>query len=147
MEVTTTVGQLLRGKGAEVFAVAPDATVFDALARLAERNVGALVVLDGGALAGIVSERDYARKVILHGRASRDTPVRDVMTTQVVTVTPQQTVQDCMEQMTRHHIRHLPVTDAGAVIGVISIGDVVKAIISEQSFLIDQLQGYIQGAG
>ena len=147
MEVTTSVGQLLGGKGSEVWSVAPDTSVLDALRLMAERNVGALVVLDGTSIAGIVSERDYARKVILRGRASHDTPVRDVMSAAVITVSPQQTVQDCMESMTEHRIRHLPVVADGRVVGVISIGDVVKAIISEQSFLIDQLQGYIQGAG
>lgn len=145
MEGTTTVAQLLRSKGHQVWSVAPDTSVFDALRKMADHDVGALLVLDGNALAGIVSERDYARKVILMGRASHDTPVRDVMSADVVTVTPESTMQDCMQQMTEHHIRHLPALRDGMVIGVISIGDVVKATISEQAFLIDQLQRYIQG--
>lgn len=145
MEGTTTVAQALRSKGHQVWSVAPDTSMFEALRKMADHDVGALLVMDGNALAGIVSERDYARKVILMGRASRDTPVRDVMSEDVVTVTPQNTMQDCMERMTQHRIRHLPVLRDGMVIGVISIGDVVKATISEQAFLIDQLQRYIQG--
>jgi len=145
MEGTTTVAQVLRNKGHQVWSVAPDTSVFEALRKMADHGVGALLVMDGNALAGIVSERDYARKVILMGRASRDTPVRDVMSEDVVTVTPESTMQDCMARMTEHHIRHLPVLRDGMVIGVISIGDVVKATISEQAFLIDQLQRYIQG--
>jgi CBS domain-containing protein len=145
MEGTTTVAQVLRSKGHQVWSVAPDTSVFEALRKMADHGVGALLVMDGNALAGIVSERDYARKVILMGRASRDTPVRDVMSEDVVTVTPESTMQDCMARMTEHHIRHLPVLRDGMVIGVISIGDVVKATISEQAFLIDQLQRYIQG--
>jgi len=147
MEGTTTVAQVLRNKGHQVWSVAPDTSVFEALRKMADHGVGALLVMDGNALAGIVSERDYARKVILMGRASRDTPVRDVMSEDVVTVTPESTMQDCMARMTEHHIRHLPVLRDGMVIGVISIGDVVKATISEQAFLIDQLQRYIQGGG
>lgn len=147
MEGTTTVAQVLRTKGHQVWSVAPDTSVFEALRKMADHGVGALLVMDGNALAGIVSERDYARKVILMGRASRDTPVRDVMSEDVVTVTPDATMQDCMARMTEHHIRHLPVLRDGMVIGLVSIGDVVKATISEQAFLIDQLQRYIQGGG
>lgn len=147
MEGTTTVAQVLRNKGHQVWSVAPDTSVFEALRKMADHGVGALLVMDGNALAGIVSERDYARKVILMGRASRDTPVRDVMSEDVVTVTPENTMQDCMARMTEHHIRHLPVLRDGMVIGLVSIGDVVKATISEQAFLIDQLQRYIQGGG
>ena len=145
MEATTTVAQLLRTKGHQVWSIAPDVSVFDALRKMADHDVGALLVLDGHALAGIVSERDYARKVILMGRASRDTPVRDVMSEKVFTVAPENTMHDCMEQMTEHHVRHLPVLRDGTVIGVLSIGDVVKATISEQASLIEQLQRYIQG--
>lgn len=145
MEGTTTVAQVLRSKGHQVWSVAPDTSVFEALRKMADHGVGALLVMDGNALAGIVSERDYARKVILMGRASRDTPVRDVMSEDLVTVTPESTMQDCMARMTEHHIRHLPVLRDGMVIGLVSIGDVVKATISEQAFLIDQLQRYIQG--
>lgn len=145
MEGTTTVAQVLRNKGHHVWSVAPDTSVFEALRKMADHDVGALLVLDGNALAGIVSERDYARKVILMGRASRDTPVRDVMSEDVVTVAPENTMQDCMARMTEHHIRHLPVLRDGNAVGVISIGDVVEATMSEQAYLIDQLQRYIQG--
>lgn len=148
MQVGRTVGQLLQDKGSAVWSVSPSMTVFEALGRMAEKNVGALVVLDGDRLAGIFSERDYARKVILHGHASRDVAVADVMTSPVVTVTPEQNLADCMELMTNRRIRHLPVVgDAGRVTGVVSIGDVVKAVMAEQAFLIEQLQTYIQGAG
>ncbi|MEJ2667315.1 MAG: CBS domain-containing protein, partial [Deinococcales bacterium] len=107
---------------------------------------GALMVMKNDALVGMFSERDYARKVILHGRASRDTAVHDVMSDHVVTVSPEKTVVDCMLLMTEHHIRHLPVVEQERILGLVSIGDVVKAIMSEQSFLIDQLQNYIQGS-
>ncbi len=147
MEATTTVRQLLKTKGADVWTIPPGSSVYDALAHMAEKNIGALVVTDGGRVVGILSERDYARKVILLGRASRDTTVAEVMTSQVISIRPEQTVQDCMIVMTERRIRHLPVIEADRLIGVVSIGDVVKAIISEQSFLIEQLQNYIQGAG
>jgi len=146
MEATTTVRQLLQSKGAQVWSVAPDESVFEALELMAEKNVGALMVVEGGALVGMFSERDYARKVILHGRASRDTAVREVMSERVVTVSPEKTVADCMVLMTENRIRHLPVVEGDRTVGLVSIGDVVKAIISEQSFVIDQLQNYIQGA-
>lgn len=146
MEATTNVRQLLQGKGSQIWSVAPDDSVFQALELMAEKNVGALVVMDGDALVGMFSERDYARKIILLGRASRDTAVRDVMSSHVVTVEVDKTVADCMVSMTEHRIRHLPVVDDGRLVGLVSIGDVVKAIMSEQSFLIDQLQNYIQGA-
>ncbi|HKI57188.1 MAG TPA: CBS domain-containing protein [Trueperaceae bacterium] len=146
MEATTNVRQLLQSKGAQVWSVAPDESVFEALELMAEKNVGALMVVEGGALVGMFSERDYARKVILHGRASRDTAVREVMSERVVTVSPEKTVADCMVLMTENRIRHLPVVEGDRTVGLVSIGDVVKAIISEQSFVIDQLQNYIQGA-
>ncbi len=145
MEGTTTVAQLLRRKGHQVWSVAPDTSMFDALRKMADHDVGALLVMDGNELAGIVSERDYARKVILKGRASRDTPVDELMTRELVTAAPEDTMQTCMERMTEHRIRHLPVMRDGHVIGMISIGDVVKATIAEQAFLIEQLQNYIQG--
>jgi len=146
MEGTTTVGQLLRTKGTEIWSVSKDASVYDALALMARHDVGALPVLEGGELVGIVSERDYARKVILKGRASRETRVDEVMSRDVVTVAPERTMQECMERMTEHRIRHLPVVRDGGLIGIVSIGDVVKATIAEQAFLIDQLRSYIQGA-
>jgi CBS domain-containing protein len=140
-----TVAQLLRGKGHEVLFVSPETSVFEALGVMAERNVGALLVIEGGKLAGIFSERDYARKVILKGKASREVPVREIMTSRVLYVRPEQTIEDCMALMTDKRVRHLPVLDGEQVVGVISIGDVVKAIIAEQEFVIEQLQNYIRG--
>ncbi len=140
-----TVNDLLRGKGHALWSIGPDATVYQALELMAQKDVGALVVLDRGALAGIVSERDYARKVILHGKSSRETPVREIMTSRVITVGPEQTLADCMALMTAHHIRHLPVLADGELAGLVSIGDVVKGIISEQEFMIEQLEKYISG--
>ena len=145
MEGSTTVGQLLRSKGSQVWSVRSDASVYEALTDMASRDVGALPVVDDGKLVGILSERDYARKVILKGRSSRETKVSEVMTSSVVTVQPEQTMQDCMELMTARRIRHLPVEKNGDLIGIISVGDVVKATIAEQAFLIEQLQSYIQG--
>lgn len=146
MEATTNVRQLLQGKGSQIWSVGPDDSVFQALELMAEKNVGALVVMDGDALVGMFSERDYARKIILLGRASRDTAVREVMSEHVVTVELDKKVADCMAAMTEHRIRHLPVVDDGRLVGLVSIGDAVKAIMSEQAFLLDQLQNYIQGA-
>jgi CBS domain-containing protein len=141
-----TVRDVLRRKGNQVFVICPDATTYDALVLMAEHNVGALLVLDEQSrLSGIVSERDYARKVALYGRSSRTTLVREIMTEAVHRVRPEQTVEDCMALMTEHRVRHLPVLDGGELIGVISIGDVVKAIITEQEFVIEQLQSYIRG--
>lgn len=137
------VKQILEGKNHKVLSVAPDATVFEALQRLADKNVGALVVLDGGKLVGIFSERDYARKVVLLGKSSRDTPVRDIMTRKVLCARPEQTVEQCMAIMTAKRVRHLPVIDHKKVIGLISIGDLVKEMISEQQFVIAQLEHYI----
>ena len=141
--MTATVRQLLQVKGSRVFDIHPQATVYEALERMAQHDVGALLVLEEGQLVGIFSERDYARKIILMGRASRDTPVHEVMTTDLVTVSPEATVGECMALMTQHRIRHLPVMEGGRLAGVISIGDVVKTIMTEQEFLIAQLQQYI----
>ena len=140
-----TVAQLLRIKGHEVLSVSPDISVFEALRVMADRNVGALLVIEGGRLAGIFSERDYARKVILKGKASKEIPVREIMTSHVLYVRPEQTIEDCMALMTDKRVRHLPVLEGERLIGVISIGDVVKAIIAEQEFIIEQLQNYITG--
>lgn len=139
------VRELLRIKGQETWSVSPDTPVYDALKLMAEKNVGALLVLDGDKLAGILSERDYARKVILKGKASKNTPAREIMSENVVCVTPKQSVAECMALMTDKHFRHLPVIEDGKLVGVISIGDVVKAIISEQKFVIEQLEHYIAG--
>ena len=141
----TTVNQLLRVKGYQVVSIEPEDTVYNALIRMSTNNVGALVVLDGSDLAGILSERDYARKVILYGKSSRETSVRDIMTSRVQCVGPEQTMQECMALMTDKRIRHLPVVRDNAVIGIISIGDVVRAIIEEQQVLISHLESYIVG--
>lgn len=145
MQVRRTVRQLLQEKGFAVWAISPDATVFEALEQMAEKNVGSLVVIEDGEIVGIFSERDYARKVILHGHASRDLKVRAVMSDSLITVGPEQNLSDCMRLMTNHRIRHLPVLEDGRQIGVVSIGDVVKAVMAEQEFLIEQLQDYIAG--
>jgi CBS domain-containing protein len=139
----TTVAHVLAAKGREVWSVAPDTTVYEALEVMADKGVGALVVIEGEQLVGIVSERDYARKVILLERGSRDTPVSEIMTANVHTVGPASSVADCMTTMTDRRIRHLPVLDGERVAGVISIGDIVKAVIQDQRFLIEQLENYI----
>ncbi|HEX7513391.1 MAG TPA: CBS domain-containing protein, partial [Candidatus Methylomirabilis sp.] len=139
------VEQILRQKGGAFWSVAPDAMVIDALKLMAEKDVGALLVLGAGRLAGIISERDYARKVILKGKSSLQTPVREIMTQGVVTVRPGNTVEECMGLMTEKRIRHLPVVVEGQVVGVISIGDVVKASLDAKDFVIKQLGNYITG--
>lgn len=141
----TTVNDLLRMKGHQVWTISPDASVYDALVLMADKNVGALVVTDpGGHVAGIFSERDYARKVILLGRTSHETAVREIMTSPVVTVTPDESVTRCMTLMTQGHFRHLPVVGGdGELGGLISIGDAVKSIMSEQQMLIQHLESYI----
>ncbi|HEY5971680.1 MAG TPA: CBS domain-containing protein [Pseudoxanthomonas sp.] len=138
-----TVRQLLETKTHEVYSVTPGDSVITAIKLMAEKGVGAVLVMQGGQLAGIVSERDYARKVVLHGKSSSDTPARDIMTADVVTVGPNHTVERCMQIVTEHRIRHLPVVEDGQVIGVISIGDLVKAVIEDQQLELDQLQRYI----
>lgn len=138
-----TVCQLLDAKGRKVYSTTPTATVFEALQTMAEAGVGALVVLDGEQLVGIFSERDYARNVILKGKSSKSTPISDIMTSQLITVTPGHTVEDCMNLMTDNHVRHLPVLENGRLIGLLSIGDVVKETIEYQQFLIQQLERYI----
>src|SRR6266571_5949178 len=140
-----TVAQLLRTKGQQVLSVSPDMPVFEALGVMADKNVGALLVVEGEELVGIFSERDYARKVILKGKTSKETPVREIMSSHVLYVRPEQTIEDCMALMTDKRVRHLPVLDQGKLVGVISIGDVVKALIDEQQFIIEQLQNYITG--
>jgi CBS domain-containing protein len=139
----TTVRTLLEGKGRAIFSVEPQASVLDAIRLMAEHHVGALLVMGGQALEGIVSERDYARKVILRGRSSADTPVRDIMSTPVLTVSLETSVGECMKLMTERHVRHLPVVDGPRVVGMVSIGDLVKAVIAEQQQQIEQLESYI----
>lgn len=138
-----TVQQLLESKRHGVASVAPETTVLDALKVMAEKEIGAVLVLDGDALAGIFSERDYARKVVLQGKASKDTPVREIMTEKVVCVHLEQTIEDCMGLMTDKRVRHLPVLQGKKVIGVVSIGDVVKEMLVEKEFVIKQLESYI----
>jgi len=141
----TTVAQLLQDKVRAVWMVAPDATVYDALSLMAAKNVGALVVVEGARVVGILSERDYARKVILKGKFSKDTRVREIMTEKVYFVRPEQTIEECMAVMTAEHIRHLPVLTDDRLTGIVSIGDVVRVIISDKEFLIKQLEHYITG--
>ena len=140
-----TVDQLLKVKGTQIFSVAPQDSVLHAIEIMATRHVGALLVMSEGELLGIISERDYARKVILMNRSSQDTPVSDIMTAPAVTVTLTDTVRHCMEIMTQHRFRHLPVVEAGRVLGILSIGDLVKAVIDEQTAQIEQLERYIAG--
>lgn len=139
------VRQLLNDKGNAIHSTTPDAPVLAAIRTMAEHNVGALLVLEGGAITGIVSERDYTRKVILMGRSSADTPVSAIMSSPAITVSSSDSVDRCMQICTRSHVRHLPVVDDGVIVGVLSIGDLVKAVISEQAEEIEHLQRYIAG--
>ena len=140
-----TVKDILRSKGYDVWSIVPDATVYEALKFMDDKNVGALVVLDGETVVGIISERDYARKVILHGRSSKELPVREIMTTTVYYVRPEQSIQECMALMTDKRVRHLPAMENDRLVGLISIGDVVKAIIAEHESTIKHLEDYITG--
>jgi len=139
------VGDILSKTGTETFSVSPESTVYDALVLMAQKNIGAVLVIDHGVVVGILSERDYARKVILRGVASKDIPVRQIMTKDVLFISPEKTVEQCCELMTEKRIRHLPVLSGGRVAGVVSIGDVVKAVIADQEVLIEQLEEYIRG--
>jgi len=137
------VRQLLEAKTPEIYAIAPDAPVIDAIRLMAEKRIGAVLVMEGTRLVGILSERDYARKIVLQGRSSSDTPVRTNMTADVLTVRPDDTAEHCMQVVTNQRIRHLPVIRGGEVVGVVSIGDLVKAVIEDQQVELDQLQRYI----
>ncbi len=137
------VRHLLEAKTPEVHSIGPDAPVIDAIRLMAEKHIGALVVIDAGRLAGMVSERDYARKIVLQGRSSSDTPVREIMTSEVLSAGPDDTTDHCMQLVTNRRIRHLPVVVDGEVIGLVSIGDLVKAVIEDQQLELDQLQRYI----
>lgn len=137
--------QLISNKGFEMYSVTPDSMVYEAIKLMSEAKVGALLVMENDQLVGIISERDYSRKVILEARSSRETPVRDIMTANVLTVNPEQSIEDCMKIMSDHHIRHIPVVENGKPIGVLSVMDVVKNIISEKEFIIGQLENYIAG--
>ena len=140
-----TVRDILKTKGTDVWCVEPDATVFDALQRMAEKEVGALVVMQGAQIVGLISERDYARKIILHGRASPTTLVKEIMTSPVVYIHLDQAIEECMSLMTEKRTRHLPVIEDGKLVGLISIGDIVKSIIADQQFIIEQLVRYVSG--
>jgi len=140
-----SVAQLLKTKGGEVYSISPHASVFDGIKLLAEKGIGAVLVTEGEKLVGVFSERDYARKVILQGKSSKETPIRNIMTANVLWVSPRQTNEECMALMTAKRIRHLPVLDDGKIVGILSIGDLVKDIISEQQFTIQQLENYIHG--
>jgi len=145
MTTNGTIGTLLHHKGSKVWTISAQASVFDAIGLLAEKNIGALPVLEGDRLIGIFTERDYTRKVALEGKTSRTTPVRDIISTAVVAVTSQHTIEDAMRLMTEKHIRHLPVIDGEKMVGLVSIGDMVNWIISAQSATIDQMQSYLAG--
>ena len=145
MKPVDTMDSVLRFKGRQVWSIAPTATVYEAIAQMSERSVGALLVLSERQLAGIISERDYARKVILKDRSSKETEVREIMTDRVITASPRDTVEECMRLMTEHRIRHLPVLDGDKVVGIVSIGDLVNWTITAHEETIGQLQGYIEG--
>ena len=145
MKLLDSIRVILKEKGHDVWAVSPDASVYDAIEMMTDKQVGALLVFSEGRLAGVISERDYARKVILKGKSSKHTPVGEIMTTPVISVTPRHSVDDCMTLMTQHRIRHLAVIEDEQVVGVISIGDLVKWIISAQDETIHQLENYITG--
>jgi CBS domain-containing protein len=140
-----TISQILEEKGREILSIHPGASVFSAIEVMAENGIGALMVMEGDRPVGLISERDYARKVILKGRSSKDTEVREVMTTHVYCVRPEQTVEESMALMTEKRVRHLPVTENDQLVGIVSIGDLVKSIIAEQQFIIEQLEHYICG--
>ena len=139
------VKDILDVKGRDIWSIAPDVSVYDAMKLMADKEIGSLMVMEGTKLVGIISERDYARKVILQGRSSRTTQVREIMTSRVVYAQPNQNIEECMALVTEKRVRHLPVIDEGQLVGVISIGDLVKSIISEQKFIIEQLERYIRG--
>jgi CBS domain-containing protein len=145
MKLYDPISGILEQKGCEIWSVAPTAPVFEAILRMSQARVGALLVLDGGKVAGLISERDYARKVILEGRSSRETLVREIMATPVISVRPEETVDECMQLMTDRRIRHLPVLDGQRVVGVISMGDLVQWIISAHEVMVEQLNNYITG--
>ena len=145
MEIAGSVGAILAHKGSAVWSIAPNAMVYDAIQQMADKNVGALPVVENGKLVGIISERDYTRKVILKGKSSKDTPVRDIMTQELMTAHSTDSVSECMRVMTDKRVRHLPVMEGSKMIGIVSIGDLVRRIISAQTATIDNLEKYITG--
>lgn len=145
MKVSGTISSIIKNKGANVWTISPDATVFDAILMMSEKNVGALLVTENEQLVGIISERDYTRKVAVKGRSSKQTAVREIITNEPVTAAPTDTVEDCMREMTTHRVRHLPVLENGRIVGVVSIGDLVNWTISAMDVAIDQLESYIHG--
>ncbi len=147
MNTTITVSRILRKKGRGFLGIGPEVTAYDALEVMAEKNVGALLVVERGELSGIFSERDYARKVILQGKSSKNTTVKELMSSPPISVVPETSLHECMVLMTNEHIRHLPVMENGLLTGVVSIGDVVNAIISDQETMIEELEEYIAGTG
>jgi len=140
-----TISQILEKKGNDVYSVAPDTTVFEALTLMAEKNIGAVLVLDSGKLCGIMSERDYARKIALKGKWSKETPVSEIMSNEVICIDPEQTIENTKAIMINKRIRHLPVMKEDQIAGIVSIGDIVNAVLDEKTFMIDQLHTYIQG--
>jgi CBS domain-containing protein len=145
MEVTGTVNSILARKGSDVWSIPPDATVFEAIQLMAEKNVGALPVVQNDQLVGIISERDYTRKVILQGKSSKETPVKDIMTQRLVTADPDDRVSECMQRMTENRVRHLPVLEGNKMIGILSIGDLLAWLIAAQRNALDNLERYITG--
>ncbi|KEZ78254.1 CBS domain-containing protein [Salinisphaera hydrothermalis] len=141
----TTINDLLRDKSSDIWTVGPDESVYDALQLMADKNIGAVLVMDSGRLVGLLSERDYARKLVLENRSSRETPVRDVMTQRVAYVSPSQEIEGCLALMTDKRFRHLPVMDNDKLVGLVSIGDLVKGVIADKEFMIEQLEQYITG--
>jgi CBS domain-containing protein len=146
MEVAGTVSRILERKGSSVWSIAPDAMVYEAIKLMAQKNVGALMVLENNRLVGIISERDYTRKVILQGKSSKETPVGEIMTKELVTADPNENITDCMRVMTEQRVRHLPVLEGSKLVGVVSIGDLLKWLISAQDATIDHLEKYITGS-
>jgi CBS domain-containing protein len=145
MQTTGSISEILQNKPAGVCSVPPGATVFEAIREMADKNIGALLVMEGERLLGVVSERDYTRKVALRGKSSRETQVHEILSASLVSARPDSTVEECMRLMTEHRVRHLPVLEGGRVVGIVSIGDLVNWIISAQSQAISQLQSYISG--
>ena len=145
MQVSGTVGEVLRDKGGTIWSIAPEARVFDAIQLMADKNIGAVLVMSGNQLLGVLSERDYTRKVVLKGKSSKETAVRDIMTAGVLTTTPRNSVEECLRIMTESRVRHLPVLEDGKVVGIISIGNLVNWVISAQTSTIRQLESYITG--